>query len=301
MISPPANISTVPAVKLVLFNRSRLRNDGPSVVYRVHAEQVEAEPRNRRFDPDLARIEPVLQLAAVEQQLQGADPQAQREKSDDVERLAMDAAAVTDEDEEAKRTQQTDRQVDVEHPAPAVFLGQPAAECRPHDRPADRADAEHRHRVPVPLRWVDLQQGGLRQRDEASSSDPLQGAKRHQFAEAGGGAAQRRGDGEADDRGEEDVFDAEPAGEPAGQRHHDRGADDVRGQGPGDLVEGGRETSLNVRQGDVENRIVEPLHDVRQHDRDSDHAAVRNRGERVAPHRSPSKRKPLAGSVALCS
>src|SRR5438270_9593875 len=37
------------------------------------------------------------------------------------------------------------------------------------------------------------------------------------------------GDGEADDRGEEDVFDAEPAGEPAGQRHHDRGADDVRG------------------------------------------------------------------------
>src|SRR6478736_4925724 len=25
-------------------------------------------------------------------------------------------------------------------------------------------------------------------------------------------------------------FDAEPAGEPAGQRHHDRGADDIRGQ-----------------------------------------------------------------------
>jgi hypothetical protein len=29
MISPPANISTVPAEKLVFFNRSRLRNDGP--------------------------------------------------------------------------------------------------------------------------------------------------------------------------------------------------------------------------------------------------------------------------------
>src|SRR5439155_2927247 len=67
--------------------------------------------------------------------------------------------------------------------------------------------------------------------------------------------------------------------------------DDIRGQGPGDLVEGGRETSLNVRQGDIEDRIVETLHDIRQHDRDSDHAAVRNRGERVAPHRLPSKRK----------
>src|SRR5947207_10275092 len=128
--------------------------------YRVHAEQVEAKPRDRRFDPDLARIEPVLQLAAVEQQLQGADPQAQREETDDVERLAMDVAAVVDEDEDAKRTQQTDRQVDVEHPAPAVFLGQPAVECRPHYRPADRADAEHRHCVRVPLRWADLQQGG---------------------------------------------------------------------------------------------------------------------------------------------
>jgi hypothetical protein len=257
--------------------------------YRVHAEQIQAEPRDSRFDPDLARIEPVLQLAAVEQQLQGADPQAQREESDNVEGLAMDVAAMANEDEDAKRTQQTDRQVDVEHPAPTVFLGQPAAERRPHDRAADRADAEHRHRLSVPLRWVDLQQSGLRQRDEAGSSNTLQGAKRHQLAEAGGGAAQRRGDREADDRDEEDVFDAEPAGEPAGQRHHDRRADDVGGQGPGDLVEGGRETSLDVRQGDVEDRIVEPLHDVRQHDRDGDHAAVRNRGERVAPHGSPSR------------
>ena len=32
MISPPANISAVPAMKLVLFNRSRFRNDRSSVV-----------------------------------------------------------------------------------------------------------------------------------------------------------------------------------------------------------------------------------------------------------------------------
>jgi hypothetical protein len=44
---------------------------------RMHSKQVEPEPGNRRFDPDLARIEPVLQLAAVEHQLKRADPEAE--------------------------------------------------------------------------------------------------------------------------------------------------------------------------------------------------------------------------------
>jgi len=34
----------------------------------------EPEPGDRRLDPDFARIEPILQLAAVEHQLQRADP-----------------------------------------------------------------------------------------------------------------------------------------------------------------------------------------------------------------------------------
>src|SRR3984893_8721322 len=50
------------------------------------------------------------------------------------------------------------------------------------------------------------------------------------------------------------MFDAEPAGEPAGQRHHDRSADDIGGQRPGDLVQRGRQASLDVRQATL--RIV---------------------------------------------
>jgi hypothetical protein len=45
---------------------------------------------------------------------------------------------------------------------------------RPHDRPEDRADAEHRHGVPVALRRVDLQERRLRQRDQPGH--PLQRA-----------------------------------------------------------------------------------------------------------------------------
>jgi hypothetical protein len=63
---------------LALFNKSRLRNERPSVVTVCTVKQVEAEPSDGRLDPDFARVEPVLQLAAVEHQLQGADPQAQR-------------------------------------------------------------------------------------------------------------------------------------------------------------------------------------------------------------------------------
>ena len=48
-----------------------------------------------------------------------------------------------------------------------------------------------------------------------------------------------------------------------------------------------------MRQGDIEDRIVEPLHDVRQHDRERDHAAVGDRSDRLTSHRSPSRRSLL--------
>jgi hypothetical protein len=110
-----------------------------------------------------------------------------------------------------------------------------------------------------------------------------------QFPQAGGGATQRRRDGEAGDRGQEHVFDPEAAGEPAGQRHHDGAAHDIGGQRPGNLVERSRQAALDVRQGDIEDRVIEALHDVRQHDRERDHAAVWDRGERLPPHRRGSQ------------
>jgi hypothetical protein len=38
------------------------------------------------------------------------------------------------------------------------------------------------------------------------------------------------------DRDQKYIFDAEAAGEPPGQRRHDRRRDDVGGQHPGDLI-----------------------------------------------------------------
>src|SRR5216683_387803 len=132
-------------------------------------EQVEGDGGNRRLDPDLAGMEPVRQLAAIEQQLQRADADAEAGKAEKVEQLAMGRPSVVDEDEDAERGDDPDRQVDVEHPAPAVILGQPAAQGRPHDRAEDDPAAPHRHRLAVPLRWVDLEQHRLRLRHQAEA------------------------------------------------------------------------------------------------------------------------------------
>ena len=53
-----------------------------------------------------------------------------------------------------------------------------------------------------------------------------------------------------------------------------------------------------MRQRDVEDRVVDPLHDVRQHDRERDQAAVGDRSDSLTFHRSPSRRSLL---VALPS
>ncbi len=86
-------------------------------------EQVEAQTRDRCLDPDLGRVEPVLQLPAVEHQLQCADAEAQHRKAEAVERLAPHSAGLADEDEDAERAQCADRQVDVKAPAPAEIIG----------------------------------------------------------------------------------------------------------------------------------------------------------------------------------
>ena len=207
----------------------------------------------------------------------------------------MAVAALPAKDQHAEGGDHADRQVDVEHPAPVVVVGQPAAQHRAADRPEDRADAAHRHRLAMPLERVDLQQHRLRQRHQPGAANPLQPAIEHELGQAGGAAAQSRGHGEARDREHEHDLDAEAAGEPAGQRHHDRRGDDVGGQHPGDLILRGRQAAADVRQRHVGDRGVEPLHDVGQHDRDGQRPAIGDQRRGFAPHRAvpgrPARRR----------
>src|SRR6516162_4739612 len=89
MISPPTNISAVPANEIGARQQLAVEKRAPVRGRRVHGEQVEAEPGDSRLDPALARIEPVLQLATVKHQLQRADPKAQGTRRN---RTALDAS-----------------------------------------------------------------------------------------------------------------------------------------------------------------------------------------------------------------
>ena len=89
MIAPIENISSVPAMKLTFFEQVAIDERAVAGGRGMDREEIEAERGDRRLDPDLARMEPVLQLAAVEHQLHRADRQAQREEAERVERLAM--------------------------------------------------------------------------------------------------------------------------------------------------------------------------------------------------------------------
>src|SRR5690348_17115888 len=99
----------------------------------MNGKQVEPEPGNRRLDPDLIRIEPVLQLATVEHQLQRADSKAQNKEADEIKWLTTYVRRISDEYQDAKRAEHADRQVDIKYPTPAVIFGQPTTERRPHD------------------------------------------------------------------------------------------------------------------------------------------------------------------------
>src|SRR5215831_14324737 len=101
----------------------------------MNDEQIEGHSRNDRCDPDLRRVEPVLELTAVEQHLQRAYSNAQCHKAEEIEGLAVGVPRVADEDQDAEARYHSDRQVDVEDPAPAVILGQPTTEHRAKNRP----------------------------------------------------------------------------------------------------------------------------------------------------------------------
>src|SRR6185312_4775979 len=122
-------------------------------------------------------MKPVLELAAIEHQLQPADADAEGQETENIERLVADIPGVPNKYNDADGRQNADRQIDVEDPAPAEILGQVTAEQRPADRPHDGADTINCHGLAVPFRRIDLQQRRLRQRNEPGATNPLQPAK----------------------------------------------------------------------------------------------------------------------------
>ena len=222
--------------------------------------------------------EPVLLLAAVEHHLQRAQRQRQHGEAGPGERQALLGFRVRHEQQQPDDGDDAERQVDVEHVAPVVPVGQVAAERRAHQRPHRHAGAEDRHRLGTARIGVDVEHRRLRQRHQRRTAHALQQAEQHDLLQALRRAAHHGGDGEAGQADDVELLAAEAHRHPADRCRHDRGGDDVGREHPGDLVGRGRHAALHVGQRHVGDGGVERLHQRGQHDATGDQRAMRHLG-----------------------
>src|SRR5215471_18296662 len=102
-------------------------------------EEIQTEASQARQYDDLAGLEPVEALTAVEHHLQRADTECERDEPEPVETSARIALRLGQERETADQRDQPERDVDVVDPAPRSVLGQIPANGRPDYRPAHGA------------------------------------------------------------------------------------------------------------------------------------------------------------------
>ena len=236
----------------------------------MHHEEVEAEPRQRKLQPDLGRGEPVLLPAAIQHHLQGADAQGQDEEAGPVEGRGDAALFILQEEPEPRNGQRAKRQVDEEHPAPVIDLREIAPERRPQNGPDHDSHAPDRHGGAALFGGVEIHDGGLRERHERGAKNALQEPEGHHLRQGLRHAAQHGGEGEAQQAGDEEILAAETPCKPAHRRGHDGGGDDIGGEHPGDLVRRRQQGALHIGERHIGDGGVQRLHQRRHHGADGD-------------------------------
>src|SRR5581483_2646654 len=100
------------------------------------------------------RAEPIFFLPFVEHDLQGTHPDNQQADSPVVDPcpLAAKIRWIEYESLGEEYGNSADRHIDVENPAPAVIVGEPAAENWPEHRSNYNTQCPERHRLPALLR-----------------------------------------------------------------------------------------------------------------------------------------------------
>ena len=162
---------------------------------------------------------------------------------------------------------QADRHVHEEHPAPVEVLDQQAARDQADGAAGDAHRRVHAHR---PVARPALGEGDRDQRQRGGrgerAADALQDARAEQPGLVGGEPAEQRGEREQHDAGDEDpAAPQQVAGPPAEQQQPAEGqrvgVDDPLQVGAGEV-----ERVLDVRQRDVDDGRVEHDHELRRRD-----------------------------------
>ena len=156
----------------------------------------EADQRQGADHPvgdDLARVEPIEPLPALEHRLQRPDPRRQEDEPNVVHALSsLLKTRVLNEAQRQCERQHADRDVDVENPRPAEGVRDVAAERGAERGAHHHADAEDRHRGAELLAWKFLIQDRLRGGKQRAATQPLNDAPEHKRAEGVRIAAKER-------------------------------------------------------------------------------------------------------------
>ena len=171
------------------------------------------------------RGEPIDFLAFVENDLQGADAEGDEAEADVIDadallavRSLLQVGRIFDEPVGEIQRNNADGDVDVENPAPAEIVGDPAAEGG-----ADGGGDDHGHAVDGESHAAfggreSIGEDGLFAGLQAAAGGSLQDAEENQHAEGGREAAQETAAGEKRDAGHVETFAAEAGGQPGADR-----------------------------------------------------------------------------------
>ena len=153
------------------------------------------QPRSRQNcqHGDEVRREPIFFLSFVQHHLQRAD--AHREHAHapiiNFRSPALDVRRIKNKNISQKKCQHSDRYVDVEDPAPAVTVRQPAAENRPQHGRNYNSKRPEGHGFPAVFRRKHFQQNRLRERLQSAAGCALNNAKDDKKRKIGREAAEK--------------------------------------------------------------------------------------------------------------
>ena len=138
----------MPAAK-VGFRQTEMPPSGSAREFPDHEGRRADEGYDRQGDDEF-RLEPVLLLPLVQHDLEGADPDGKQGKAPEIHAGggAPDVGGIREEEEQHHQADDPDGEIDVEHPAPGVGIGDPAPQRRPENRRGQDARGPEGHRLP---------------------------------------------------------------------------------------------------------------------------------------------------------
>jgi len=167
------------------------------------------------------------------------------------------------------------RQIEIKNPAPRIVVGNPAAECGTKDGRQQNAQAISSHGLTVFGKR--LEQNGLGKRLQSAPGESLKHAKADQPGKAARQTAQQGGEGEAGDAGQQQSLATEIIGKPTGDGRDDGVGHEIGSDDPSALLHSRGQVSGDVRDGDVDDRGVENLHEGREHHREANDPGIHMR------------------------